>query len=326
MKALITGVQGFVGKYLADHLLSQGIEVWGTSREESPLLHLTHGNVKIIKNDLNSEEEILNLLQNSKPDYIFHLAGQSNVKKSWEDKAGTFYANVNKTIFLLDACVRYQKENPNMRLLTVGSSEEYGKVEPHELPIKETTPLRPMSPYGASKAAVSMLIQQYHKAHGLNVVHVRPFNHIGPGQAEGFVVPDFSNQIVRIETGQIEPVIRVGNLSAARDFIDVRDIVDIYTKLMILKKSDELFGSVINVCSGEPREIREILDILAENSEACITIEIDESKLRPIDMPIYFGERSILDRYLPNLDYIKVEETLRDTLKSTRRLKENESD
>ncbi|RKJ66060.1 NAD-dependent epimerase/dehydratase family protein, partial [Butyricicoccus sp. 1XD8-22] len=174
MRALITGVQGFVGKYLADHLLSQGIEVWGTSRKESPLLRLSNGNVEIIQNDLNNTQVIFKLLQSVKPDYIFHLAGQSNVKQSWEDKEGTFYTNVNKTVFLLDACVKYQQENPILRLLTIGSSEEYGKVEEHELPIKETTPLRPLSPYGASKAAVSMLIQQYHKAYGLNVLHARP--------------------------------------------------------------------------------------------------------------------------------------------------------
>jgi len=285
MKALITGVRGFVGKYLADHLLLQGIEVWGTSREESPLLCLENGNVKIVKNDLDSEEEILNLLQTVTPDYIFHLAGQSNVKKSWEDKEGTFYANVNKTIFLLDACVRYQQEKPQMRLLTVGSSEEYGRVESHEIPIKESTPLRPMSPYGASKAAVSMLIQQYHKAHGLNVIHARPFNHIGPGQSEGFVTTDFAKQIVEIERGQLSTTISVGDLSSERDFTDVRDIVVAYH--LIIQKGEK--GEIYNVCSGESIPIKEVLNYFLSFSQKKVNVYIDESKFRPIEFKKYYG-------------------------------------
>lgn len=284
MRALITGVQGFVGKYLADHLLSQGIEVWGTSRKESPLLCSSNGNVKIIKNDLNSTEEILALLHSVNPDYIFHLAGQSNVKQSWTDKEGTFYANVNKTIFLLDACVAYQNVNPQMRLLTVGSSEEYGKVEPYELPIKETTPLRPMSPYGASKAAVSMLIQQYHKAHGLNVIHARPFNHIGPGQSEGFVTTDFAKQVVQLEDNT-NPVMYVGDLSSRRDFTDVRDIVRAY---VLLTENGE-FGQVYNICSGLSTSIQEILEYFLSFTNNIVHIQVDESKFRPIEFKEYYG-------------------------------------
>lgn len=286
MKALITGVRGFVGKYLADHLLLQGIEVWGTSREESPLLCLENGNVKIVKNDLDSEEEILNLLQTVTPDYIFHLAGQSNVKKSWEDKEGTFYANVNKTIFLLEACVKYQKENHNMRLLTVGSSEEYGKVEPRDLPIKETTPLRPISPYGASKAAMSMLIQQYHKAHGLNVIHARPFNHIGLGQSEGFVVPDFISQIKKIRDLGKDTQVSVGNLTAVRDFLNVKDVVAAY---YILLQSD-YFGEIFNVSSNAGISIRELVDIMIDYTELNIQVIIEPDKLRKVDTPILLGD------------------------------------
>lgn len=312
MKALITGVQGFVGKYLADHLLSQGIEVWGTSREESPLLHLTHGNVRIIKNDLNNEEEIFDLLQSVAPDYIFHLAGQSNVKKSWEDQAGTFYANVNKTIYLLDACVRYQKEMPNMRLLTVGSSEEYGKVEPHELPIKETTPLRPMSPYGASKAAVSMLIQQYHKAHGLNVIHARPFNHIGPGQAEGFVTTDFAKQVVNINKNMKPPVIWVGDLNAQRDFTDVRDIVKAY-KLLI--ENDPFYaGQIFNICSSKPKSINDILNLMIKKSNKVIDVKIDENKLRPSEIPVFIGNANKINNVTNWATSIEIIQSINDIL------------
>ncbi|KGR90048.1 hypothetical protein CD30_13820 [Ureibacillus massiliensis 4400831 = CIP 108448 = CCUG 49529] len=310
MRALITGVQGFVGKYLADHLLSLGIEVWGTSRQESPILRLKNGEVNVIINDLNQTEDIYQLLHNFKPNYIFHLAGQSNVKHSWEDKEGTFYANVNKTIFLLDACEKYQQENPNMRLLTVGSSEEYGKVEEHELPIKETTPLRPMSPYGASKAVVSMLIQQYHKAYGLNVIHARPFNHIGPGQSEGFVTTDFAKQVVSIEKGDKKPILLVGNLSAKRDFTDVRDIVKAYYQLII----EGRMGEIYNVCSRNKRPIQEILDLIIINSKVNIEVQLDKNRLRPSDIPIYEGNNNKIKKHIQWEPSYPIEETIIDIL------------
>lgn len=308
MKALITGVQGFVGKYLANHLISQGIEVWGTSRNEAPILRLKNGDVKVIKNDLNSVEEIYEVLMTVQPDYIFHLAGQSNVKKSWEDKEGTFYANVNKTIFLLDACVKYQLDKPEMKLLTVGSSEEYGKVEPHELPIKETTPLRPMSPYGASKAAVAMLIQQYHKAHGLNVVHARPFNHIGPGQSEGFVTTDFARQVVMIESGDMSPTLSVGDLSSERDFTNVNDIVNAYVKIVLNGKC----GEVYNVCSGQSVAINTVLNIFLSFSNEKIEVLVDKAKFRPIEFKKYYGSNEKIKSELK----WNITDTLEDSLYS----------
>lgn len=316
MRALITGVKGFVGKYLADYLLSQGIEVWGTSRTLTPFLHLNNGTVKVIENDLRDTNDIYNLLLSIKPVYIFHLAGQSNVKLSWENKEETFFANVNKTIFLLDACVKYQQENPHMRLLTVGSSEEYGKVASDELPIKETTPLRPMSPYGASKAVVSLLIQQYHKAHGLNVIHARPFNHIGPGQAEGFVTTDFAKQVVDIEVGNSLPQIKVGNLDVARDFMDVRDIVIFYYELIVRKSID--YGEVVNVCSGRAVKINNILEQLMKYSSKEIQIIIDKTKLRPVDIPFYFGENKKLKELTTHRSDISLEQSLSDILNSLR--------
>lgn len=285
MRALITGVKGFVGKYLADLLLSEGMEVWGTSRTTSAPLVLKNGSVTVVENELNNEDEIYSLLGSIKPDFIFHLAGQSNVKRSWDDKEGTFYANVNKTIFLLDACVRFQQEKPEMRLLTVGSSEEYGKVEPHELPIKETTLLRPISPYGASKAAVSMLIQQYHKAYGLNVIHARPFNHIGPGQSLGFVTSDFAKQVVQLETEIDEHQMYVGDLSSRRDFTDVKDIVRAY--LLLCEKG--ISGQIYNVCFGETLSIQEVLNYFLSFATKKITVSVDKEKLRPVDIKEYSG-------------------------------------
>lgn len=317
MRALITGVQGFVGRYLADHLISQGIEVRGTSRTMSPLLHLNNGTVKVLENDLSNTNDIFNLLHSIKPDYIFHLAGQSNVKRSWEDKEGTFYANVNKTIFLLEACVKYQQENPDMRLLTVGSSEEYGKVEPHEMPIKETIPLRPMSPYGASKAAVSMLIQQYHKAHGLNVIHARPFNHIGPGQSLGFVTTDFAKQVIAIEKGKKDPLLFVGNLSAKRDFTNVKDIVRAYYKLILGGN----LGEIYNVCSQDAVPIQKILDLMVKNSRIDIEVQLDKDRLRPSDIPIYEGNNNKIKDDVEWKPTFPIEQTIEEILNHERFLK-----
>jgi GDP-4-dehydro-6-deoxy-D-mannose reductase len=285
MKALITGIKGFVGYYLAEHLLEKNIEIVGTTRGDETDLYVSDNQVPVFHLSFNNADEILDLLNHVKPDVVFHLAGQSNVKKSWEDRALTFHANVNQTIYLLDACVKYQEQRPGFKLLTIGSSEEYGKVESDEIPIKENTPLRPMSPYGASKAAVSMLIQQYYKAFGLHVTHARPFNHIGPRQSLGFVVPDFANQIAQIEKGINDPSIKVGNLEAIRDFTDVKDIVLAYLKLV--QKGHA--GEVYNVCSGNGRSIKSILDKLIKISCKDIEVVSDQDRLRPSDVPAFIG-------------------------------------
>lgn len=285
-RALITGVSGFVGRYLAEHLIDQGIEVWGTSRTAPPYLFLDNGSkVIILQSNLDSTEDVYSILEKVRPDYIFHLAGQSNVKKSWEDKEGTFYANVNKTIFLLEACVQFKKIKHDFCILTVGSSEEYGKVEHNELPITEDGKLAPISPYGVSKSAVSMLIKQYHSAYDLNVIHARPFNHIGPGQSLGFVTSDFAKQIVEIEKGIKEPLLRVGDLSSKRDFTDVSDIVRAYYLLTIKGRA----GQAYNICSGTSISIQEILNQFLQFSSKNIKIFVDKDKLRPINIKDYYG-------------------------------------
>lgn len=315
MRALITGIKGFVGYYLAEHLLNENIEVVGTTRGETASIQVSDKQLQVYHSDLDSTENILELLQQVKPDSIFHLAGQSNVKKSWDDRASTFYANVNQTIFLLDACVKYQEEHPEFKLLTIGSSEEYGKIDSEEIPINENTPLRPMSPYGASKATVTMLIQQYHKAYGLRVIHARPFNHIGPRQSLGFVVPDFANQIAEIEKGLKDPTINVGNLEVIRDFTDVTDIVSAYLKLVQSGSP----GEVYNVCSGNGKSIKEVLDILIELSSKDINVVIDKDRLRPSEVPTFLGDNHKI-RELNWQPYKTIEQTLKNILDEHRNL------
>jgi GDP-4-dehydro-6-deoxy-D-mannose reductase len=315
MRALITGITGFVGRYLAEHLIEQGIEVWGTTRDSYPSLRLTEKEIPLFQSDLNSSQGIYVMLQSIQPDVIFHLAGQSNVRKSWKDKESTFYANVNKTIFLLDACVQYLEQQPELRLLTVGSSEEYGKVDPSELPIVEDTPLRPMSPYGASKAAVSMLVQQYYKAYGLKVIHARPFNHIGPGQGLGFVIPDFASQIAKIEQGEQEATIKVGNLDAVRDFTDVEDIVRAYLNIIQLGNPGEIY----NVCSGKGYSIESILEMLIQLSSESIEVVVDQDRLRPSEVPIFIGNNHKIQQNLKWRSTNSIELSLNNILEEHRK-------
>jgi GDP-4-dehydro-6-deoxy-D-mannose reductase len=309
MRALITGVTGFVGRYLAEHLLSKGIEVWGTTRAGSPDLYIDK-RVQLIKTNLSDEQEIYSWIEEISPDHLYHLAGQSSVKLSWEKKVETFEANVNKTVHLLEA-VRKSSTAKSVKVLTVGSSEEYGRVAPNEIPIKEETPLQPISPYGISKATVSMLAKHYYNTYGLQIIHARPFNHIGPGQGLGFVTSDFAKQVAEIEKGTIPSMIKVGNLSAKRDFTDVRDIINAYYLLLV----SGTFGEIYNVCSNRPIAIMDILNWYINNSHNhSIDIEQDIDKMRPSDIPLHYGIVDKLNFHTNWKTTISLEQSLNDIL------------
>jgi GDP-4-dehydro-6-deoxy-D-mannose reductase len=306
MRALITGVTGFVGEYLAEHLKSQGFEVYGTSSKEINANPFTN----ILYNNLTSEKEISSLLEAIKPDHIYHLAGKSNVKSSWENKADTFTTNVNITVNLLEAARKSSIAN-TVKILTVGSSEEYGKIHDTQMPINESIAIQPMNPYGISKATISFFAKQYYYAYGLKVLHVRPFNHIGPRQRLGFVVPDFSSQIVEMEKEGNEKTINVGNLEAKRDFTDVRDIVRAYHLLLYTSTS---FGEILNVCSGTPISMQTILQKLISLSNQTIKLKMDPNKMRPLDVPLYFGDNSKIKKLTGWEPKFKLEDTLLDVL------------
>ncbi|MGG1553530.1 GDP-mannose 4,6-dehydratase [Paenibacillus ferrarius] len=284
MRALITGINGFVGDHLANYLQSCGIEVFGTTSQIDS--RKSTSNSEIFVNDLTNEISIIQLLNEVRPEHIYHLAGQSNVKESWESKQGTLNTNVNLTLNLLEAA-RKSEISDIVRILTIGSSEEYGRVADMTVSIDENVSLQPTNPYGISKAAVSYFAKQFFDAYGLKVIHARTFNHIGPGQRLGFVVTDFASQIVELEKVKGEKIIKVGNLEAQRDFTDVRDIVRAY--YLLLSTASTSFGDVYNVCSGVPVTIRSILDKLLSLSEQSIEVIIDTNKLRPIDIPLYIG-------------------------------------
>lgn len=276
MKALITGITGFVGKYL-EIFLKDKADVYGTSRSNRSEKH-------IFKVDLLRESEIIEIIEKIKPTHIFHLAGLSNVKDSWDNKTDFIQGNVIGTIHLLEAV---RKVNDQIKVITVGSSEEYGKIPDNLSKVSEETRLNPVSPYGISKCAISMLVNLYYKSYGLHVIHARPFNHIGPGQSLGFVTTDFAFQIAKINKGRTkDPIIRIGNLKSARDFTDVRDIVEAYYHIACLGKTGEIY----NVCTGQGVYIQDILETLISFSNKKIELVVDPSKIRVADIPRLVGD------------------------------------
>jgi GDP-4-dehydro-6-deoxy-D-mannose reductase len=285
-KALITGITGFVGSHLSEFLLEKGYDVWGIKRWRSKTENIYHliDKLHLIEADMRDGHSLVEAFKEAKPDSVFHLAAQSFVPTSWRAPADTMETNAVGTINLLEA-IRKLNQDPAIQI--AGSSEEYGLVYPDEVPIKETNPLRPLSPYGVSKVAADKLGFQYNRSYGMKVVITRSFNHTGPRRGEVFVTSNFARQIVEIEKGLRNPKIKVGNLDAQRDFSDVRDIVRAYW--LSLEKCKP--GECYNLCSGEPRVIRDVLDLLINSSTSKdITTEDDPTRMRPSDVQILHGD------------------------------------
>lgn len=286
MRALITGVTGFVGRYLARNLIDNEYEVWGGTRKCPP--YFIDG-VRIVELNLSSQDTIMNLLEDINPDVIFHLSGQSSVKYSWDHIEETYKSNVMESISLLEA-VKNSTLKDSVRIITIGSSEEYGPGA--RLPIDEETLSNPSNPYGISKFNLGKIALFYHELYHMDIIHARAFNHIGPGQSLGFVTSDFTKQIIDIENGKVEPVIYVGDLSSKRDFTDVRDIVEAYRLL----SEKGISGEIYNICSGVCISIQEILDTLVSFSSNYIKVMVDEKKLRPINVKEYYGSKDKLSK------------------------------
>jgi len=289
MKALITGITGFAGSHLAEYLLTEqpGVGVFGTYRWRSRMDNVEHldGKIELIESDLRDYTSVQAVLDRVRPDYIFHLAAQSFVPASWTAPAETLTTNVAGQTNLFEA-VRALKLDPVIQIAC--SSEQYGLVHPDEVPIRETNPLRPLSPYAVSKVAQDFLGYQYFQSYGMKVVRTRGFNHTGPRRGHPFVTSNFCRQVASIEAGLQEPVIRVGNLDAIRDFTDVRDMVRAYW-LAVTKGRP---GEVYNIATGEGISIRALLDKILALSSVHVRVEIDPSRLRPSDVEILIGDSS----------------------------------
>ena len=288
MKVLITGLTGFAGSHLADYCIARGgVEVHGIIRWRSRTENIEHSRDKIALHecDLRDAFSTREVIEHVRPDYIFHLAAQSFVPTSWRAPTESLTTNVIGQLNIFEAV---RKAEIKCRIQIACSSEEYGMVYEDELPIKETNPYRPLSPYAVSKVGQDLLGYQYFMSYGMDIVRTRGFNHTGPRRGPVFVMSDFAKQIVDAEKGLREPVMYVGNLDASRDFTDVRDVVRGY--FMALEKAKA--GEAYNICSGKAWVIRDALDKLVELSDVKMEVRQDPKRLRPSDVPRLLGDNS----------------------------------
>jgi len=309
VKALITGIGGFAGSHLAEYFVAQGLEVGGIihPRETTANIDALRHCLTLYEADLTDAPRVVQVISEDRPDLIYHLAAQAAVSKSWEDPAATMINNIIGQLNLFQAVLA---ADIHPRILVIGSYEEYGSLRPDELPAKETTPLRPTNPYGVSKIAQDMMGYQYFSSQGLHCVRVRPFNHLGPRQREGFVAPSFAKQVAEAEAGLHKPVVYVGNLEAKRDFTDVRDIVRGYYLALLHGEA----GEVYNLGSGRATSVRSILDFFLAHSKVHLSVECDPSLLRPLDVPVSVCDYSKLKERTGWEPKIPLERTLSDVL------------
>lgn len=305
MRALITGIGGFVGRHLLRHLEEQGDEVCGIGRT-ADLVGLS-GEVRVSHADLGDRAAVERFVRETQPEAVYHLAAQSSPAESIGDPWGTIGNNLQAQINLFEALL---SGGLRPRVLVVGSSDEYGWVRPEDVPTNEDVPLRPATPYAVSKVAQDVMGFQYFVQHGLPTVRVRPFNHTGPGHDVRFVVPSFARQIAEIEAGVREPVLRVGNLEAARDFTDVRDMVCAYRLALVAGT----LGDVYNLGRGRSVRIADTVDHLVGLSRVPVEIRPDPTLFRPADIPRQEADTrkfTTLTGWQPRIAW---HTTLRDTL------------
>jgi GDP-4-dehydro-6-deoxy-D-mannose reductase len=311
MKAFITGITGFAGSHLAEYILNEqsGVEVYGSYRWRSRMDNIAHlgERVHLVECELRDFASVLAAFERARPDLVFHLAAQSFVPASWTAPSETLVTNIVGQTNIFEA-VRVLKLDPTIQIAC--SSEEYGLVLPDEVPITESNPLRPRSPYAVSKVGQDYLAYQYFQSYGLRTVRTRGFNHTGPRRGEVFVSSNFARQVARIEAGLQEPVVRVGNLDSIRDFTDVRDMVRAYW----LAAERGRPGEVYNVASGRGVTVRELLERLLSMARVEVKVEIDPARLRPSDVEVLIGDSSKFRADTGWEPRIPWEQTLRDLL------------
>ena len=313
MRIFITGAGGFVGGHLIDHLSNQPESVIHAGvflpPGQNPRLDgrpITQHHV-----DLRRAEAVRSVLEQVQPDWVIHLAALADVGQSFKNPWATLENNIVAQVNVLQAILELHLRP---RILIVSSAEVYGAAGATGDPLDESTPFEPANPYSVSKVTQDMLGLQYYLSYRLPILRVRPFNHIGPGQSGGFVAADFASQIADIEAGQREPVLYVGNLSAERDFTDVRDVVRAYT--LLIKKGQP--GEAYNVCSGDAYSIQYLLDTLLSYSTVAIKVQQDPARMRPSDVPRRVGSAAKLRDCTGWEPVIPFEQTLLDILNDWR--------
>jgi GDP-mannose 4,6-dehydratase len=316
VRSLITGITGFVGSHLAEYILENHTEaeVAGFVRWRSPKANIDGilNKITLHYGNLLDFPSVRNMLSNYKPDVIFHLAAQSYVDFSFLAPIDTLETNINGTCNLLEAVKQLkQSDSYNPIIHICSSSEVYGQVTKDEVPITESNPLRPASPYAVSKVGEDMLALQYWSSWKIQTIRSRMFTHTGPRRGEVFVVSNFAKQIAMIEADLSEPVIKVGNLDSVRTFSDVRDAVKAYWVLVNKCKP----GEVYNVGGVETMTIGQMLDkLLAISTTKNIQVEVESARLRPSDVTLQIP---CVDKFYKATGWkpeIKFNKTLEDTL------------
>ena len=288
-KILITGISGFVGGYIVNYLtsLDDTLEIHGISRSK-PTWDYVPVSPKQLNDhhfhiaDLNDIPRIKSIIETIQPDYILHLAAQSSVAESWKTPVASFMNNTNIFLNIIDTV---RLNDNGARVLSVGSSEQYGVVAEWDLPLTEDSLQRPANPYAVARVAQEQLARIFASGYGLDICCTRSFNHCGPGQTDRFVVSAIVKQFARISRGLQDPVIHIGNGAIIRDFVDVHDVVEAYRLLLTQGKR----GEVYNICSGKGRSISEIVALLSGMYNIEVQIFQEQSQIRPIDNPRIVG-------------------------------------
>ena len=310
MRALVTGVSGFVGGHLAEHLIGSDDLVVGLSESGRWPVELAHVSrqVRIEACDLTQavEADLAALIARKQPEVIYHLAAQANPQASLDDPRGTWTLNLGGALNLLEA-VKASGQKP--RVILVGSGVCYGNPGPKHQPVGESCPLRPNNPYAASKAAADLLGIQHYLSHGTHVVIVRPFNHAGPRQSPAYVLSGLARQVAEAEAGRI-PRVEVGNLDVIRDFTDVRDVVRAYRLLAEMGSP----GEVYNLGTGQGTRIADALESLRSLARVPIEVHVDPARVRPVDQPLLVSDSSKLRAATGWEPRLSIAQTLADML------------
>jgi len=305
-KYFVTGINGFVGKYFVDyvHGVEPDSDIMGVDLSETSKAK----DIKYKSLNLCDEKAVHNTIEQYKPDYIVHLAAVSSVAKSWEDPAGCF---LNNNAAFLNLAEAIRKTEINARILSVGSSEEYGI---YDKPMNENFVLHPKSPYSVARLSQEYLSKLYVDRFGLDIVMTRSFNHIGPGQSTQFVVSSFISQLVNIADKKSENKMMVGNIDVARDFTDVRDVVDAYYKILTCASNRQVY----NVCSGKATKLRDIIDITAKKLNVVPNIVVDKSRLRSNEIMVVVGDNTKIKSELGWKPKYTLEQTISDIISNQR--------
>ena len=308
---IITGVSGFVGKNFIKYLNANirqseilGIDIRPFDIHPENYEHLKF---KFERSDLKDKDTLCKLIYNFRPDFILHLASYSSVAGSWKSPNTSFLNNVNIFLNLIESV---RMIGLKCRILSVGSSEEYGSVKIEDLPLKESNQLNPSSPFGVARVTQELLSRLYADVYGLDIVITRSFNHIGPGQNENYAVASFAKQLVEVRKNKLNEFLSAGDVSIVRDFIDVRDVVCIYHKLLLNGKKGEIY----NVCSGYGVSLRYIMQMICEILEVNISIKQDLKLKRPNDNPVIIGCNEKIKREINWTNEFSLERSLKDVV------------